>query len=291
MTTVCVVGASGFIGSRIFRTLRASAPPSVVVSGTCFHGGAAPGVVRLDVTDAAALDALAARGHDLVVWAAGTKDVARCERDPEWARALNATPLERLARAVARAGSPTRIAYLSTDYVFDGERGGYRDDEHPSPRTEYGRSKALAERALLASGSRHKIVRSAAVMAPGGAFFDWLVASLRAPGEVRLLDDCCFSPTPAALLADGILGLLRDWDAIPGPVLHVVGERRMTRLELGCVVARLLGSAPARLVPAQRPPGGYFQRDLSLVPSDVTRAWRARSVEAYLAGEVAACAS
>jgi dTDP-4-dehydrorhamnose reductase len=288
--TVSIIGASGFVGGRLFRRLREGASDGLEVSGTCHGAPPGEGLSRLDVTDLEALSAHLERGFDLVVVAAGTKDVARCEADFAFARALNASPVEEMVRIVERERLHTRIVYLSTDYVFDGERGLYREDDPPDPRTRYGRSKLLGERAVLA-GAGHKVVRSAAVMGRGGRFFDWLVGALGSDGDVPLYEDSYFSPTPAGLLCDAMRALLCGYDAVPQRVLHLVGDRRLSRLDLGRVLAGMIPGAGARLVPVHRRAGkgSQLQRDLSLVPSDLVRRLQPRSFEAYLAEEVAAC--
>jgi dTDP-4-dehydrorhamnose reductase len=284
--SVCVIGATGFIGARIHRRLIERAGDHFAVSGTGLRRAEA-GVNSLDVTDAAALASHVRRGFDVIVVAAGTKDVGACEREPAGAIALNATPVERIVESVRRDRLPTRVVYLSTDYVFEGDRGSYREEDRPAARTAYGRSKLAGERAvLLDEAAGHKVVRSAAVSGRGARFFDWLVAELRAGREVRLFDDCFFSPTPAELLADSVVDLVLAYDEVPGRIVHAVGDRRMSRLELGQIVAASLGSR-GRVVADRRASGGpLFQRDLSLEPSPWVRARQRASLEEYLAREV-----
>jgi dTDP-4-dehydrorhamnose reductase len=290
MTTVSVVGAEGFIGARLVRHLAALGPGRFAVTGTVFGRPPGPGEVALDVTDPRAVEAHLATAPDFVVLLAGTKDLKACEARPELAMALNAAPVEAMARIVARDRLATRIAYFSSDYVFDGLRGGYRDDEPPAPRTAYGRSKAAGEEALRRAGGPHKVIRSAAVMGRGGTFFDWLLPELASGREVRLFADSFFSPTPVALLCDLLVELLDRWDAIPGPVQHLVGDRRLSRHGFGELLAGVAGGDRSRLVPdAGAKPGAVFQHDLSMVPSAWVRQGRRPSLEEYLAREVQGC--
>ena len=286
MRTVSIIGASGLIGARLLTTLRAHQAGVVAASGTRWRSPGPPELKPLDATDPEALRAHLGQGFDWVFVAAGTKDVARCQAEPAYARALNATPIATLAAIVARERLPTRLVYLSTDQVFDGERGLYREDEAPSPRTRYGESKAEGEAAVLASGA-HLVVRTGAVMARGGRFFDWLLASLARPGEVPLYEDCWFSPTPLQLLCDVVAGVLCGRAEPQGGVVHVVGERRMSRLELGRAIAGLVPTTRGTLVPMARPGGDpHVPRDVSLVPSPVVARLARRPLDQYLADEV-----
>jgi dTDP-4-dehydrorhamnose reductase len=287
--TVSILGASGLIGGRLLRRLRSGG--RFLATGTSFRSPPAPGITPLDVTDRAALAAHLAQGFDSVVVIAGTKDVGRCEEDFAFARALNTTPVEEILRIVDRERLPTRVVYLSSDYVFDGERGLYREDDAPAPATAYGRSKALAERAVAAAGVRHTVVRSAAVMAKGARFFDWLLRELSRGPEVRLYEDSFFSPTPAELLCEAIEALLCDGAERAPQIVHAVGERRLSRHAFGRAIAALMPDARAAVIPAQRAEGGpLFLRDLSLVPSEWLRTRQTRTFDAYLADEIAAVA-
>jgi dTDP-4-dehydrorhamnose reductase len=289
MKRVAVIGASSFIGRRVSRCLRAGPSPRAV-TGTTHTACPGPGDARLDVTDTRALEAFLAEDFDFVLFLAGTKDLRRCEDDLEHAVALNARPVEAALRIVENRGLRTRLLYFSSDYVFDGAQGGYRVADPPAPRTNYGRSKVLAEELVLSARRPHKVVRSAAVMGRGGVFFDWLVRGLRSGGELRLFRDSHFSPTPIQLIAEVLDEILAEWDALPR-LLHVVGERRMSRFDLGVLVAGLLSGCTTRLVPELGAGAGapLFQRDLSLVPSEVVRRTPRPTLERYLALEVRAC--
>jgi dTDP-4-dehydrorhamnose reductase len=284
MTRVAVVGASSFIGRRVCEHLRRT--PGLAVTGTTHTRAPGAGEVRLDVTDREAVASFLSAGYDHVLFLAGTKDLKRCEADPAHAVALNVRPVEAAVRAVERLGLHTRISFFSSDYVFDGERGCYREDDPPAPRTAYGRSKVAAEEIVLSARAPHKVIRSAAVMGRGGVFFDWLLGELARGGELKLFRDSLMSPTPVQLLAEVLEELLDAWDAAPR-LLHVVGERSMSRYDLGVLVAGLLPACPARVVPdAGGLRGTLFQRDLSLVPSELVRRRPRPALEGCLAREI-----
>jgi dTDP-4-dehydrorhamnose reductase len=103
---------------------------------------------RLDITDAAAVDAaVGAAGPDAIVHAAAWTAVDACEGDPERADRVNAVATQHVVEAARRHGAA--VAYLSTDYVFDGTKPEpYVETDAPSPRSVYGRSKLAGERAL-----------------------------------------------------------------------------------------------------------------------------------------------
>jgi dTDP-4-dehydrorhamnose reductase len=156
---------------------------------------------------------------------------------------------------------------LSTDQVFDGERGGYREGDEARPATVYGESKLAAERAVLASGGEELVLRAALVLAPSrdgrsGALD--MVRGAEAGEEVRLFADEWRAPISALDLARVIDEALRRRAT---GVLHVAGPERVSRLELGERIAAAFArpdGAP-RLVSAARAQSGMRRpRDVSL---------------------------
>jgi dTDP-4-dehydrorhamnose reductase len=115
----------------------------------------------VDLADADAVAAaFAAARPDAIIHTAAMALISDCHRDPERARAVNVAGTARLAELATDAKA--RLLFVSTDLVFDGERGGYREDDPPSPLSVYGRTKANAEAAVLAA-PRGVVVRQPAV--------------------------------------------------------------------------------------------------------------------------------
>lgn len=155
-----VTGGSGQVGGA----LAADPPPGVRVI--------APGRDRLDLA-APALDVaplLAAEGVTAIVNCGAYTQVDRAEDEEALALQVNGAAPALLARAARDAGIP--IVQISTDYVFAGDRPGfYREDDPTGPRSAYGWTKLAGERAVIASGARYAIVRTAWVFSAGGTNF------------------------------------------------------------------------------------------------------------------------
>ena len=193
----------------------------------------------------------------VIVFASGTKDIAACEADPRMAAEKNLANAATLARLAGGA-----FVYLSTDYVFDGIRGGFGPGDTPNPKTAYGVSKVRGEDAVLAACQRALVVRTSHLMAAGCPWVIWLARRLAEGHTVEAWEDRHNTPTPVGRLARGIVAALeRDTRGI----IHVAGSRRVNRLELFRDIAAFQGIDPERIVPG-RCDSPFVPPDLSLVP-------------------------
>jgi len=158
----------------------------------------------LDLSDAAAISRLVdAEQPDLVLNAAAYTAVDLAESEPALAHAINAGAPAAFSKALAGAG---RLVQVSTDFVFDGQRGySYPPDGIRNPQSVYGASKAAGEDA---AGDEAIIVRTSWVYAAGGAnFVRTMLRLMRERDKLRVVADQIGSPTWAKGLATTIWGL------------------------------------------------------------------------------------
>jgi dTDP-4-dehydrorhamnose reductase len=190
-----VTGAGGQLG----RALR----PALRDHETAFLERSA-----LDIAEPAAVRAAVERHRpEVVVNAAAYNAVDRAETDRAGAFRGNCEGPRILAEAAAAAGAA--ILHVSTDYVFDGEKGSpYDERDAPHPLSVYGLSKLAGEEAVRAANPRHYLVRTAWVYAPGGRNFALTILGLGAQGPVRVVDDQFGSPTYAPHLAEALARLI-----------------------------------------------------------------------------------
>jgi dTDP-4-dehydrorhamnose reductase len=195
--------------------------------------------VSIDITRPGGLRRLILEeGPDVVIHMAALGDVDLCERDKALAWRTTVEPSVEIASAASRVGS--FAVYLSTDYVFDGERGNYRERDVPNPVNYYGLVKLMGEIAFLSSCPSCAIVRASSIygFGPGRTnFAKHLFEKLRAGEAVRALIDQYTSPTQASLLGRAVMEVAEG--KLEG-IFHVVGER-MSRYEFAIRVAEALG--------------------------------------------------
>lgn len=198
---VLVTGACGMLGRLVDSALaeRHQVIPTDVVGGC----------EAMDIADTSAVfDTINRFRPELVIHCAAMTDVDGCERDPDTAHKLNAVGTWNVACACASVGAA--IAYVSTDYVFDGEKeSAYTEFDQPNPMSAYGASKLAGERAVIELCQKHYIVRTSWVFAPHGKNF--AISMLKAAetrNELRVVADQFGSPTYAKDLAEFLCSLV-----------------------------------------------------------------------------------
>ena len=272
-----VLGAKGALG-RAF-------------AGTLSERGllaAAFDLPELDITDSESVSrAISGSSPDFVVNCAAWTDVDGAEAEVERSRRVNSRAPGELAAICGDCAA--RLVHFSTDFVFDGTKtSAYTEEDGPDPICEYGRGKLLGERAVLASGGEHLVVRTAWLYSrSGGSFVDRIAVLATERDELRVVTDQVGSPTYAPDLVRGAAALA---EAGLSGLYHFANSGTASRFELAAEVVRLLG-LECRLVeattdefpsPAKRPAysvlsTGLFERVTGAAP----RHWREALAERF----------
>jgi len=251
MTTL-VTGANGLVGSRLVERL-AAAGERVAATGRGPRRDALRGVeyVDLDLRNAGKLgELIESLRPRSVLHAAGMTDVDACEGDPVGAWALNVRAVEECAAACRSVGA--RLIALSTDYVFDGERGPYGEDDAPNPRGVYARTKRAGEEAALLLATDRAVCRLAVVYSgrrgSKRTFATSTFENLASGKSVKAFQDQVVSPTLADNGAEMVLGVARSGEQ---GIFHCVGASVVSRVEFCRALARKLGADEGLVVPVR----------------------------------------
>lgn len=205
--------------------------------------------VRVDIRDFNELSKVF-KEHtpEVVIHMAAYGDVDGCEKNPDLAWTANVQGTINVVKLANRFSN--HILYLSTDYVFDGLRGGYSEYEAPNPVNYYGLTKLCGEVVTASSNITHSIVRASSIygLGPGRKnFAKFLLEELSAGREVKALIDQYTTPTQASVLADAIAEIVER--RLTG-IFHVVGER-MSRYEFAVKIAETFRLDRSLIIPAK----------------------------------------
>ena len=243
---ILVIGASGLLGSKLVDALskRYEVFPS--------HNTQAvyPNSIRMDVVDRErVLRIISEIKPDFVVHAAAETNVDKCETDRELAWSVNAEGTRNIAEACRRVGA--RLVYISTDYVFDGEKGLYSEEEPARPVNYYGLTKLKGEEFVRELCEDFIIVRTSVLYGWHQRklnFATWVIDSLRNGKTINVVEDHCNSPTLADNLAEMIVEIV-GMD-VTG-VYHLAGSERASRYDFAMKIADVFGFDRSLIMPAK----------------------------------------
>lgn len=236
MTRILVTGASGLLGLNFgLHFYRQHAVTGLVnthpLSGAPFE------TLAVDLTTAGEIDRVLERIQpELVLHCAALANLDACEREPELAARLNTWVPRQLALRAQQDGF--RLIHLSTDAVFDGQKGDYSEEDTPHPLSVYAHSKWQAEQQVLEACPAALVARV--------NFYGWSLRGQRSLGEffvnnlsqgqrVNGFTDVLFCPLEVTLLAELLLKLAQlDCSGL----YHVVSSQCWSKYDFGVAIAR-----------------------------------------------------
>ncbi len=231
-----ITGGSGLLGNKLVRLAGQAGHEVQATYNT--HPVEGANAQYLDLTNETMVNRVIRESQaDAVIHAACITDVDFCEQDPDSATRVNGTATGIIADACRKSRS--FLVYVSTDYVFDGQRGHYKEEDVPSPINEYGRSKLLGEIQVQEHAADFCIARTSVVYGWGREhrpnFATWVYQRLRKGERLDVVADQHVSPTLNSHLARMLLEVAER--RIRG-FLHVAGATRLSRYEFAARLAR-----------------------------------------------------
>ncbi|MDR6929418.1 SDR family oxidoreductase [Pseudomonas sp. BE134] len=249
---VLVLGATGMLGNAVFKVLRCS--PELSVVGTVrnakaidsFDGEVVKGdlISGVDVLDQDSLvDVFVRSKPDIVINCIGLIKQLNSAKDPLSVLPINAMLPHRLARLCALIGS--RLVHISTDCVFSGRKGMYKENDISDAEDLYGKSKYIGE---IFDQSHVVTLRTSIIgheLNSQSSLIDWFLSQ---SGSVKGFSKAIFSGLPTVELARVILDFVIPQPALQG--LYHVSVEPIDKLTLLRHVARI------------------YQKEISIVPDE-----------------------
>lgn len=200
---------------------------------------------QADVTQPSNLiDSLAGQAPDAVINCAAYHKVDECEDQPERALSVNAIGALNVARACKELEA--KCVYISSDYVFDGAKGGpYLEDDLPQPLNVYGVSKNAGEHLVAQACGNSIVARTASLFGvagasgKGGNFVEAIINKAKAGGPLKVVDDIRMSPTYTLDAARAIESLVTS-DSVG--LFHLTNAGNATWYEFARVFLDMTGS-------------------------------------------------
>jgi dTDP-4-dehydrorhamnose reductase len=282
---ILITGANGLLGQHLiqellhrqFTVVATSKGPSRLP----FEPSAQFSYRTLDITDELNLEnVMEEERPDVVVHAAAMTQVDECEKNPDLCEKTNVFGTTQLL--VDAEAHSQYIIYLSTDFVFDGLNGLYREDDDLRPINFYGFTKMQAEAIMHTSEIPWAIVRTCLVygnplQGTRSNIVNWVRESLQEGEPIKVVSDQLRTPTYVGDLAKGLVEMINRKAT---GIYHLSGKEQLTPYQMALKTADHFSldkslitevTADTFTQPAKRPPSTGFnitkaEKDLNFKP-------------------------
>ena len=227
-----IVGASGLVGWNLRKCLLKK---GCEVFGT-YHSRKKEGLVRFDLVSGE-FDLF--DGLDAVVIAGGMTRLDDCVKDRVYSRKVNVERTVALISSLAEMG--IKPVFLSSEQVFEGTKGNYRETDETSPLTFYGRMKREVEKYMEKNLDEYLVFRLSKTYSRNledGGIFAETVCALQYGKKVKAAWNLFFNPTDVTLVCNGIINSLKK--RLNG-IFHLADKRVMSRYDFILSIADEMG--------------------------------------------------
>lgn len=282
-----ITGASGLLGSKL--TELSINKGYETYSGYHNHKPLNGIPIKYDLSiEAKVEEAFKKAKPEAVIHTAALTNVDECEAKKELAWKINAIGTKNVAKLSKKYNA--FLIYISTDYIFKGDKGMYREDDEPSPVNYYGLTKLKGKEAVKELTDEYCIARSSVIYGATPAtgktnFALWLIEKMRRRERVKIVADQWNSPTLDTNLAEMLLEIL---DRGMTGTYHLAGATRMSRYEFAKLIAETFNLNGDLITPAASDEISWRAKrpmDSSLNVSKAANTLRNRPLEAKSAIE------
>ena len=230
---ILITGAFGQLGHSLQSILSKKSNYELICTGRKVKKGQEG--IPLDIRNQVALKELInTTAPDVIINLAAMTNVDACELNPKLAGEINVAGLEHICDSFKG-----KIIHLSTDYVFDGTSGPYKEDDPLNPISIYGKTKLASEHILLEKNIKNLVIRGNVLYdySPNtsASFLNWVVFSLKSNQEIKVVEDQFNNPTWTRSMSDIIeLSIENDLEGI----LHWGDSVHISRYEFAKLIAK-----------------------------------------------------
>lgn len=238
---IFLTGGSGFLGWNIcHHFINNNIPLYALKHSTPLLNHDLIREVRADLLEQDSIESLIQNLQpDVIVHCAALSGTGQCENNPQLAEKLNVDVTGNLLKAANP--DHCRFIYISTDLVFDGSKGWYKESDETNPGMVYARTKVKSENIVRSMSPNYVIARMALMYglpSPSySSFLEWMKDGFK-EGSLNLFRDEYRTPLYVKDAAKGLYDLcFSDYTGL----LHLGGPERCSRYDFGLLFARIAG--------------------------------------------------
>jgi dTDP-4-dehydrorhamnose reductase len=241
---IAITGSSGLLGNEVVKLAKRDYDVTSLHNTKTIYSDS----VQLDITGTEPVLGFFSRLRpDVVIHTASQTNVDRCETEKENAYNINVVGTLNIAKACKNIRA--KLIYISTDYVFDGEKGNYREQDTPNPINYYGTTKLEGEKQVAQYCQEYAILRTSVLYGwhPWKQnFATWAISQLRQNKQIAVVEDHYNTPTLASNLAEMAMEFIeKDLQGL----YHASGSERISRFEFAQQIAKTFELDPQLIKP------------------------------------------
>lgn len=206
-----IIGGSGLVGNSLIKKIKDIAKVYATYNTTRIDLEGAK-FYQLDVRDANRVnDFVKGIQPEILIHAAAKRNTKYCEKNPEEAYRVNVEGTKNIVNACKNVN--TKMVFFSSDQVFDGTKGKYREEDRPNPLNTYGKQKVIAEKIIRDNLDNWLIIRASFIYGwfPGrDNFVTWVLEKLKSGHEIQISYDQFVTPIHVENFVDILIKLLRE---------------------------------------------------------------------------------
>jgi len=233
---ILVTGASGLLGSNIIMHLQSKNEATVALYNSKSISVTNVQCIKADITNERVIkEIIYSLKPDSIIHCAALTNVDWCEKHPSDAYNINANATRFIAEAAHEINA--LLFYISTDSVFDGKKGNYKESDCPNPVNTYAKSKLRGESEIIKSGVEYCIARTNIHgwnLQNKFSLSEWILNKLETKQKVPAFFDVTFSPLLVNDLATIILDMVKKRST---GLYHIGSSDFCNKFEFACKLA------------------------------------------------------
>lgn len=255
---ILVTGSYGFIGSNAVSFFIKN---NQNVYGIDIKNIKKDKYFQIDITNKKEIQKIIQKiKPDVIVHTAAMSSLKNCENDKTLAQKINVEATKNIVESIKNHSC--KMIFISSDYVFPGTKGNYKENDIADPKTIYGKNKLEAENYIKLNCKDYAICRTANVYGLGGGnFFNFVLDNLNNGNTIDIYKNTFFTPTYILDILNCLLIIINK--QLSG-VFHLAGHSKESRYSFGKKIAKYFSKNQNLIIPINKP-----LEDLTLLDSSL----------------------
>lgn len=250
-TRILIIGSNGMLGQRLTEFLKNRKNSYELLCASLEPKSFIPDIEyrQIDITRKNKVRELILDFFpDFVINVSGYTNVDKAETERELAWKINVNGVENISLYTWTVDA--HLIHISTDYIFDGKKGPYSENDKPCPVCYYGRTKLAAENSIRTSGVRFTIIRTNVLYGPAKYgrpdFVKWVINSLKSKQQIKIVTDQYNNPTYIDDLVNAIHKIILYKKE---GIYNIAGNEILSRFDFTIRIADFFGLEKKLIIP------------------------------------------